>query len=247
MFDALKESRDHELQRIVTGMESAEFWQECKRFLVDRGYIKPQNLMHLKEDTFSLINLYRLHACHYVTSQILALQIKAKSKDKAFADPEAGQQSEEGSDYKDEDFQDLMSKKQIERNIQEIYNRLKELINPIDEERLKLDSVHQVKSVVRTFYQKKNLLCAKLLDELDRMTAERPNLTELKKDFVSAPEIPRQQIRDRMQEVRMNATLTRLHDFKHAAQRSVWYFKVLQRMLHEHIDKKPLTMFMIGK
>ena len=50
-----------------------------------------------------------------------------------------------------------MSKKQIERNIQEIYNRLKELINPIDEERLKLDSVHQVKNVVRTFYQKKNL------------------------------------------------------------------------------------------
>lgn len=49
------------------------------------------------------------------------------------------------SDYTEDDFKDLLSKKQIEQSINVIYSRLKELINPIDEQRLRLDSVHQVK------------------------------------------------------------------------------------------------------
>jgi hypothetical protein len=60
---------------------------------------------------------------------------------------------------------------------------LKELINPIDDERLKLDSVHNVKETVRNFYLKKNQQCEGLLAELDLMTSERPELIKLKKKF----------------------------------------------------------------
>jgi hypothetical protein len=60
------------------------------------------------------------------------------------------------SDYCDDDFKDLMSIKQIQQSIKVFYDRLKELMNPIDEDRLKLDSVHQVKATVKDFYQKKS-------------------------------------------------------------------------------------------
>ena len=66
------------------------------------------------------------------------------------------------------------------------YDRLKELINPIDEERLKLDSVHQVKSTVRDFYKKKNQQCKQLLQELDKMTAERFHILNLKKRYFNS-------------------------------------------------------------
>jgi len=58
---------------------------------------------------------------------------------------------------------------------------LKELINPIDEKRLELDSVFQVKQTVQSFYKKKNLHCIALLSELDKMTAERRKVLENKK------------------------------------------------------------------
>ena len=35
--------------------------------------------------------------------------------------------------------------------------------------------------------------------------------------------------------------------FKHATEKAVWYYNLLKRTLHEHIDKKPLVMFMNGK
>ena len=39
----------------------------------------------------------------------------------------------EDSDYSDSDFQDLMSNKQIEENIKVFFDRMHELVNPIDE------------------------------------------------------------------------------------------------------------------
>ena len=37
------------------------------------------------------------------------------------------------SDYSDTDFQDLMSNKQIEENIRVFFDRMHELVNPIDQ------------------------------------------------------------------------------------------------------------------
>ena len=62
---------------------------------------------------------------------------------------------DEESDYSDGDFQDLMSNKQIEENFRVFLDRIHELVNPIDHGRLKLDSVQQIKTTVKTFYKKK--------------------------------------------------------------------------------------------
>ena len=48
-----------------------------------------------------------------------------------------------------------MSNKQIEENFRVFLDRIHELVNPIDHGRLKLDSVQQIKTTVKTFYKKK--------------------------------------------------------------------------------------------
>jgi hypothetical protein len=49
-----------------------------------------------------------------------------------------------------------MSIAQMKESIKVFFDRLNELISPIDIERLKLDSVSQVKTIVKQFYNKKN-------------------------------------------------------------------------------------------
>lgn len=96
-------------------MELVEFWQECTKFLVDKGYVKQTNLEPLKDDMYSLIGIYRLHAFHYVNSQMIAVHNFVRKKvskifDEAVKDDEASSIESE-DDYKDTDFEELMSKK----------------------------------------------------------------------------------------------------------------------------------------
>ena len=77
-----------------------------------------------------------------------------------------------------------MSKRQIEKSVKEQFNKLKEMMNPIDGERLQLDAVNNCKKVVKTFYQKKIVKSNQLMHDLDRMTVERPYIMELKKHFI---------------------------------------------------------------
>ena len=93
------------------------------------------------------------------------------------------------SDYSDSDFQDLLSNKQIEENIKVFFDRMHELVNPIDEQRLKLDSVQQIKHTVKTFYKKKVAVAQTLLQELDQMRAERPEMVRVKRSQFNDPEM----------------------------------------------------------
>jgi hypothetical protein len=56
-----------------------------------------------------------------------------------------GELTSDSEDYKESDFEELMSKNQIERSILEQFNKLKEIMNPIDEDRLKCDAVNNAK------------------------------------------------------------------------------------------------------
>jgi len=62
---------------------------------------------------------------------------------------------EEETDYSDTEFTDLMDQKKIQQDIKMFFDRLNELMNPIEKERLKVDSVSQIKHVVKTFYETK--------------------------------------------------------------------------------------------
>jgi len=65
----------------------------------------------------------------------------------------------ESDDYSDSEFTDLMDKKKIQQDIRQFYDRFNELMNPIESERLSIDSVSQIKNAVRNFYQTKQLQC----------------------------------------------------------------------------------------
>lgn len=67
-FEALNLISDEELNSIVCSIDTQDFWNECLKLMVDKGYVEIDNLLHLKADLSSLINLYRLHAVHYVTN-----------------------------------------------------------------------------------------------------------------------------------------------------------------------------------
>ena len=170
---------------------------------------------------------------------------------------------QEESDYSDDDFQDLLSNKQIEENIRVFFDRMHELVNPIDEQRLKLDSVQQIKSTVKTFYKKKVDVAEDMLRELDQMRAERPYITRVKRAQFNDPRsndqanlhskelypgVPQQQCGARMADIRLNAELFRLRKFKLAAQKTAqWYNQLAARILAEKIQDEPLVMYMLGK
>ena len=133
----------------------------------------------LKDDSSTLISMYRLYQLHHVTKQLVYLcAIARKYQVRGIALPQShvkneGNNDNEDSDYCDDDFKDLMSIKQIQQSIKVYYDRLRELMNPIDEDRLKLDTVHQIKQTVKEFYQQKDSQCKSLLQEIDKMTGER--------------------------------------------------------------------------
>lgn len=119
-------------------MDSQEFLNECNRFMVFKGYVDADNIWHLSDDLDSLINLYKMHAIYFTTSQMLVLQTFVTSKvRRLFLDlGEIGNDNnlaEESEDYKETDFRELMSKNQIQQSIQDQFNKLQEIINPIDE------------------------------------------------------------------------------------------------------------------
>lgn len=125
-----------------------------------------QNLIHLKDDSATLLQIFRLYSLHHVTKQLVNLgtvarkyHVKNVALPGSLLDKENADDDGNESDYCADDFKDLLSIKQIQQSIKVFYDRLKELINPIDEERLKLDSVHQAKATVKSFYSKKNLQC----------------------------------------------------------------------------------------
>ena len=139
---------------VTRDLDRETLWLNVSEFVNKHGYATQANLLHIKDDAMTLVNLYRLYALYHCTRQLFQLgQLAKKHKvsgvntlPRSTLDKE-GEESEH-SDYCEEDFKDLMSIKQIQQSIKVFYDRLKELINPIDEQRLKLDSVHNVKAAV---------------------------------------------------------------------------------------------------
>lgn len=120
---------------------------------------------------------------------------------------------------------------------------MRELINPIDEGRLNLDSVHNVKSTVREFYFKKNKFGSELLQELDKMNSERPGLLKIKSSQFEHHSVCKN-VKSRMLELKMETELERLQEFKRTVQQSGWFYSLITRLIAENVHEKPLSKFM---
>lgn len=90
------------------------------------------------------MNMYRLYAIYFITQQAIKVSEvlkKKKHKQKTGNPQNDDAHDSDMTDYSDSDFNDLLSNQQIEQNIKIFYDRINELMNPIEPERLKVDSV----------------------------------------------------------------------------------------------------------
>ena len=196
-FEALVGSKDIDMELVIHSFASNAFYKEAREFLCVQGkFMQEGHLLHLKEDPKTILSLYRMFMLHYRTNQMNTIDNKPLMKkpkklagSKSASINSLGEGANEDSDYSENDFSDLLSNKQIEENIKVFFDRMHELINPIDQTRLKLDSVQQIKNTVKTFYKKKAEVSDKMLRELDQMTAERPIMTKIKQEQFGDPDM----------------------------------------------------------
>ena len=187
-FEALVGSNGLDMELVIHSFANNAFYKEAREFLCVQGkFMQEGHLIHLKEDPKTILSLYRMFMLHYRTNQMNTIDKKPMHKkpkklagSRTHSAASLGDGANEDSDYSESDFSDLLSNKQIEENIKVFFDRMHELINPIDQGRLKLDSVQQIKNTVKTFYKKKAEVSDKMLQELDQMTAERPIMTKVK-------------------------------------------------------------------
>lgn len=139
-FELFQKLNNKDLIKVVEQLDSELIWQDCFKFLaVDNQFVPQQNMIHIKDDAPILLNVYRLYQIHYVTSLLTHLgQTARKFKIFNVALPEGfigrdGQEDTEQSDYCEDDFKDLMSQQQVQQSIKIFFDRLKEILNPIDE------------------------------------------------------------------------------------------------------------------
>lgn len=60
---------------------------------------------------------------------------------------------------------------------------LQEILNPTEKDSLELDSVFQLKALVKSFYEKKGSLSNELVETLYAMMSERPQIMDSKKKY----------------------------------------------------------------
>ncbi len=58
---------------------------------------------------------------------------------------------------------------------------LQEILSPVEPDSLELDSVFQLKNLVKSYYEKKGVMCENLTNTLYAMLCERPNIIDAKK------------------------------------------------------------------
>lgn len=147
---------------IIQRLEVETIWNCTHRFLCQNSscYLDSESLRHIKDDPATLIKIFRLYQMYQITSNLVGLglmargQFKVKNlgmpisllgKESEHKNIRGGNDDSDDDDYSEDDFLHLMSLQQKEESIKVYYDRLKELINPIDVGRLGLDSVHAVK------------------------------------------------------------------------------------------------------
>jgi hypothetical protein len=97
-------------------METNDVWRDCLKLLAygEQPYVTESHLIHFKDDSMTMINMYRLYSVHHVTKQLVVLgQIARKYAVKGIALPGSTQEKEgdenEDSDYCEDDFKDYLS------------------------------------------------------------------------------------------------------------------------------------------
>jgi len=74
---------------VVKSIDPEQFWADCFKFLtIENKFIKEENILMLKDDSYTLASMYRLYSIYYLTKLLVSLgQIARKYGEKNIALP----------------------------------------------------------------------------------------------------------------------------------------------------------------
>ena len=114
---------------------------------------------------------------------------------------------------------------------------LKDIFNPSDMAAMELDSVFQLKNICKGFYRKKQLMSTALIQTLDALSNERPNVLQMKRRHFNPDVAPNK--RESLEWMRINAERERIYLFKSIAKdTATQYYTILDRFSQELLNPK---------
>ena len=98
---------------------------------------------------------------------------------------------------------------------------------------MELDSVYQLKSLCKTFYEKKEKLSNNLVQTLDALSNERPKTLNMKKKNLNL-DLKHGNLNDDIEWMRINAERQRIQQYRDIAKDCAYlYYKILKRFVEE--------------
>jgi len=118
---------------------------------------------------------------------------------------------------------------------------LKDIFNPSDMAAMELDSVYQLKNICKDFYRKKQLISQALIETLDAVSNERPNVMQMKRRHFN-PDVSSNK-RESLEWMRINAERERIFRFKTIAKdTATQYYTILDRFTQELVNPSHLKL-----
>ncbi|CDW76898.1 UNKNOWN [Stylonychia lemnae] len=129
-----------------------------------------------------------------------------------------------------------------------LVNLLEEMLNPVQEEMVELDSVYQLKNLIKKFYVRKNEICDDFIDRLDAILIERPYFMQAKKEkffqsyeqkglLLGARKI--RNVNDEIERIRIECELDRVENFKFISnQGTMMYYDLCQKLVDAKLDQR---------
>ena len=78
MFETIRSATKADMQTVIDSFPPKVFYEQIKNFLSSGGYVPEENLVLLKQDPFTMLNLFRIHGIHYCVRQQEKLTEKLK-------------------------------------------------------------------------------------------------------------------------------------------------------------------------
>ena len=184
--NSIKFQTEHEESKILDMLTEDALWKECSTLL--KEFFNSNFLLEIKDNKILLFRLYKLYLLHSLSQSVKSVDenIPAGMKKKHHTG-----QNQNGTDdvlsMDSESSEDEGAYDQgagaFKQKMAGFIRLLQEILNPTEKDSLELDSVFQLKALVKSFYEKKDTLSNELVETLYAMMSERPQILETKKKY----------------------------------------------------------------
>ncbi|CDW74818.1 UNKNOWN [Stylonychia lemnae] len=230
--NSIKCSNEQEEMKLLDMLTEDQLFKECSQLL--KEYFNINFLNELKENKLLIFRLYKLYLLHSLSMNIKQIDDNQNQANNIMYFKRHQRSNQNGlieevvsiaSDSSDEDqnYRGESGTGAFKQKMNGFIRLLQEILSPAEKESLELDSVFQLKSLVKSYYEKKGNLAENLTETLYAMMCERPQILDAKKrNFFKSYEDPTQgadvkKIRNlyfELEQMRLKAERERLTNYK---------------------------------